>query len=205
MCDDFMKRKNYIIFFIIFILIFSCGKNKGKKEKEKNDVNIARENEKLEAEKYNGYVQFYNHLLQIDEYIGYYFEVAGTDQKMKKPKEKINIPTIDQSIIDAAKENIAKVPEMKELDNASRELLPLLSEMKTLTDQMTAYYGDGNYFKNKTLREEMHVNFLETAKKYRILSKKFKEAFVNRSKEQKRKIAEKIKKEGKVKSKTSQK
>ena len=46
MCDDFMKRKNYIIFFIIFILIFSCGKNKAKEEKEKNDVNIARENEK---------------------------------------------------------------------------------------------------------------------------------------------------------------
>ena len=43
-----MKRKNYIIFFIIFILIFSCGKNKAKEEKEKNDVNIARENEKLD-------------------------------------------------------------------------------------------------------------------------------------------------------------
>ena len=89
MCDDFMKRKNYIIFFIIFILIFSCGKNKAKEEKEKNDVNIARENEKLEAEKYNGYVQLYNHLLQIDEYTGYYFEVAGTDKKMKRPEEKI--------------------------------------------------------------------------------------------------------------------
>ena len=198
MCDDFMKRKNYIIFFIIFILIFSCGKNKSKEEKEKNDVNIARENEKLEAEKYNGYVQLYNHLLQIDEYTGYYFEVAGTDKKMKRPEEKINIPSIDQSIIDAAKENIAKVPEMKELDNTSRDLLPVLSEMKTLTDQMTAYYGDGNYFKNKTLREEMHVNFLEITKKYHILSKKFKEAFSNRSKEQKRKIAEKIKKEGKL-------
>ena len=115
MCDDFMKRKNYIIFFIIFILIFSCGKNKAKEEKEKNDVNIARENEKLEAEKYNGYVQLYNHLLQIDEYTGYYFEVAGTDKKMKRPEEKINIPSIDQSIIDAAKENISKVPEMKRL------------------------------------------------------------------------------------------
>ena len=198
MCDDFMKRKNYIIFFIIFILLFSCGKSKAKEEKEKNDVNITRENEKLEAEKYNTYVQFYNHLLQIDEYIGYYFEVAGTDKKMKKPKEKINIPAIDQSIINTTKENIAKVPEMKELDDASRELLPLLSEMKTLTDQMTAYYGDGNYFKNKTLREEMHVNFLEIAKRYRILSKKFKEAFSSRSKEQKRKLAEKIKKEGKL-------
>ena len=66
-----MKKKNYIIFFAIFILLCSCGKNNAKNGKKKNDSNINTENQKMEAEKYNSYVLLYNHLLQIDEYIGY--------------------------------------------------------------------------------------------------------------------------------------
>ena len=117
---------------------------------------------------------------------------------MKKLEGKINIPSINQSILDGTKENIGKKPEMKELDNAARDLVPLLSEMKTLTDQMTEYYKDGNYYKNKYLRIEMHLKFLEITKKYRTFSKKFKDAFDKKSREQKNRAAEKIKKEGKL-------
>ena len=189
-----MKRKISIILFITLLILCSCGKKENKKA---NQDNIT-ENQKLEAEKYNNYVLLYNHLLQIDEYIGYYFDIAGTSEKMKKLEGKINIPSINQSILDGTKENIGKKPEMKELDNAARDLVPLLSEMKTLTDQMTEYYKDGNYYKNKYLRIEMHLKFLEITKKYRTFSKKFKDAFDKKSKEQKNRAAEKIKKEGKL-------
>ena len=189
-----MKRKISIILFITLLILCSCGKKENKKI---DQVNIT-ENQKLEAEKYNNYVLLYNHLLQIDEYIGYYFDIAGTSEKMKKLEGKINIPSINQSILDGTKENIGKNPEMKELDSAARDLVPLLSEMKTLTDQMTEYYKDGNYYKNKYLRIEMHLKFLEITKKYRTFSKKFKDAFDKKSKEQKNRAAEKIKKEGKL-------
>ena len=189
-----MKRKISIILFITLLILCSCGKKENKKA---NQDNIT-ENQKLEAEKYNNYVLLYNHLLQIDEYIGYYFDIAGTSEKMKKLEGKINIPSINQSILDGTKENIGKKPEMKELDNAARDLVPLLSEMKTLTDQMTEYYKDGNYYKNKYLRIEMHLKFLEITKKYRTFSKKFKDAFDKKSREQKNRAAEKIKKEGKL-------
>ena len=189
-----MKRKISIILFITLLILCSCGKKENKKA---NQDNIT-ENQKLEAEKYNNYVLLYNHLLQKDEYIGYYFDIAGTSEKMKKLEGKINIPSINQSILDGTKENIGKKPEMKELDNAARDLVPLLSEMKTLTDQMTEYYKDGNYYKNKYLRIEMHLKFLEITKKYRTFSKKFKDAFDKKSKEQKNRAAEKIKKEGKL-------
>ena len=189
-----MKRKISIILFITLLILCSCGKKENKKA---NQDNIT-ENQKLEAEKYNNYVLLYNHLLQIDEYIGYYFDIAGTSEKMKKLEGKINIPSINQSILDGTKENIGKNPEMKELDSAARDLVPLLSEMKTLTDQMTEYYKDGNYYKNKYLRIEMHLKFLEITKKYRTFSKKFKDAFDKKSKEQKNRAAEKIKKEGKL-------
>ena len=189
-----MKRKISIILFITLLILCSCE----KKENKKIDQNNITENQKLEAEKYNNYVLLYNHLLQIDEYIGYYFDIAGTSEKMKKLEGKINIPSINQSILDGTKENIGKNPEMKELDSAARDLVPLLSEMKTLTDQMTEYYKDGNYYKNKYLRIEMHLKFLEITKKYRTFSKKFKDAFDKKSKEQKNRAAEKIKKEGKL-------
>ena len=189
-----MKRKISIILFITLLILCSCEKKENKKI---DQVNIT-ENQKKEAEKYNNYVLLYNHLLQIDEYIGYYFDVAGATEKMKKLEGKINIPSINQSILDGTKENIGKNPEMKELDNAARDLVPLLSEMKTLTDQMTEYYKDGNYYKNKYLRIEMHLKFLEITKKYHTFSKKFKDAFDKKSKEQKNRAAEKIKKEGKL-------
>ena len=189
-----MKRKISIILFITLLILCSCE----KKENKKIDQNNITENQKKEAEKYNNYVLLYNHLLQIDEYIGYYFDVAGATEKMKKLEGKINIPSINQSILDGTKENIGKKPEMKEPDNAARDLVPLLSEMKTLTDQMTEYYKDGNYYKNKYLRIEMHLKFLEITKKYRTFSKKFKDAFDKKSKEQKNRAAEKIKKEGKL-------
>ena len=189
-----MKRKISIILFITLLILCSCEKKENKKI---DQVNIT-ENQKKEAEKYNNYVLLYNHLLQIDEYIGYYFDVAGATEKMKKLEGKINIPSINQSILDGTKENIGKNPEMKELDSAARDLVPLLSEMKTLTDQMTEYYKDGNYYKNKYLRIEMHLKFLEITKKYRTFSKKFKDAFDKKSKEQKNRAAEKIKKEGKL-------
>ena len=176
-----MKRKISIILFITLLILCSCEKKENKKI---DQVNIT-ENQKKEAEKYNNYVLLYNHLLQIDEYIGYYFDVAGATEKMKKLEGKINIPSINQSILDGTKENIGKNPEMKELDSAARDLVPLLSEMKTLTDQMTEYYKDGNYYKNKYLRIEMHLKFLEITKKYRTFSKKFKDAFDKKSREQK--------------------
>ena len=153
-----MKKKNCIIFFVIFILLCSCGKNDAKNGKKKNDSNITTENQKMEAEKYNSYVLLYNHLLQIDEYIGYYFEIAGANEKMKKLEGKVNVPSINQS----------------------------------------DYYKDGNYYKNKYLRTEMHLKFLEITKRYRTVSAKFKNAFKNRAKEQKNRTAEKIKKEGKL-------
>ena len=193
-----MKKKNCIIFFVIFILLCSCGKNDAKNGKKKNDSNITTENQKMEAEKYNSYVLLYNHLLQIDEYIGYYFEIAGANEKMKKLEGKVNVPSVNQSVIDTVKESIGKAPEMKELDSSARDLMPLLSEMKTLTDQMTDYYKDGNYYKNKYLRTEMHLKFLEITKRYRTVSAKFKDAFKKQAKEQKNRTAEKIKKEGKL-------
>lgn len=61
---------------------------------------------------------------------------------------------------------------MEELDNPARNLLPVLEEIKLLTDELQNYYKSEEILKRwLEKREELHLKFLEIGKKYGKLQK----------------------------------
>ena len=149
-----MNYKKIILIGFLSIFLFSCDdtfKEIGRKfsiKKVKNE----------EMEKYNGYIEIYNNLTNIENEISKYIGVAGEGKEINVQEmgtlESIPVIKIDNAVIQKLEKNINSKFKMEKLDNASKKLLPILKELKVVTDSMTNYYGkkehlalqkDGNY------------------------------------------------------------
>ncbi len=187
--------KKSTVLFMILLLLFSCGKKSASKEELKNK-RIA---ENKEAERYNGHVNVYNQLLTIERYVGYYFTAAGTKARMNRIENDVLLPNVDQKLIDDIKGSPGSNTDMKELDEKAQALVPVLEEMKTLTDEMRSYYKEKEYLKDGYKKGvEMHKKFIETVRKYSGPSKSYKSSFRRKSAEKEKQNLEKIAEEGKV-------
>ncbi len=193
-------QKKLSILLILFILFFSCG-NKKNSEGKNSDTSDEKSQkiDNAEIEKYNSHVNFYNKLVQIDENIKDYFEAAGIEKKLKKSEKVFPIPVINQNMIDEIKKNINGEVKMEELDNPARNLLPVLEEIKLLTDELQNYYKSEEHLKDGLKKgRELHLKFLEIGKKYSETSKAYKAAFEKKALEQRKKSLQKLEAENKL-------
>lgn len=86
---------------------------------------------------------------------------------------------------------------MEKLDNSSKRLLPILKELKVVTDSMTNYYRKKEYLAdNFSKGQQLHTNFLKIYKRYKENSNVFKAEVENKTKERVQKILETYKNEG---------
>jgi len=192
-----MNYKKIILIGFFLIFLFSCDdtfKEIGRKfsiKKVKNE----------EMEKYNGYIEIHNNLTNIEIEISKYIGMAGEDKEINVQEmgtlESIPVIKIDNAIIQKLEKNINSKFKMEKLDNSSKKLLPILKELKTVTDSMTNYYGKKEHLADGFAKgQQLHTNFLKIYKRYKESSDAFKMEVANKSKERMQKILETYKNEG---------
>lgn len=192
-----MNYKKIILIGFFSIFLFSCDdtfKEIGRKlsiKKVKNE----------EMEKYNGYIEIHNNLTNIENEISKYIGVAGEDKEINVQEmgtlESIPIIKIDNTIIQKLEKNINSKFKMEKLDNSSKRLLPILKELKAVTDSMVNYYEKKEYLAdNFSKGQQLHTNFLKIYKRYKESSNIFKTEVENKTKERVQKILETYKNEG---------
>jgi len=192
-----MNYKKIILIGFLSIFLFSCDdtfKEIGRKfsiKKVKNE----------EMEKYNSYIEIYNNLTNIENEISKYIDAAGEGKKINAQEmgtlESIPVIKIDNAVIQKLEKNINLKFKMKKLDNSSQKLLPILKELKAVTDSMTNYYGKKEYLADGVAKgQQLHTNFLKIYKRYKESSDSFKVEVANKSRERMQKILETYKNEG---------
>ena len=192
-----MNYKKIILIGFLSIFLFSCDdtfKEIGRKfsiKKVKNE----------EMEKYNGYIEIYNNLTNIENEISKYIGVAGEGKEINVQEmgtlESIPVIKIDNAVIQKLEKNINSKFKMEKLDNSSKRLLPILKELKAVTDSMVNYYGKKEYLAdNFSKGQQLHTNFLKIYKRYKESSNVFKAEVENKTKERVQKILETYKNEG---------
>lgn len=192
-----MNYKKIILIGFFLIFLFSCDdtfKEIGRKfsiKKVKNE----------EMEKYNGYIEIHNNLTNIENEISKYIGVAGEGKEINAQEmgtlENIPVIKIDNAVIQKLEKNINSKFKMEKLDNSSKKLLPILKELKTVTDSMTNYYGKKEHLADGFAKgQQLHTNFLKIYKRYKESSDAFKMEVANKSKERMQKILETYKNEG---------
>jgi len=192
-----MNYKKIILIGFFSIFLFSCDdtfKEIGRKfsiKKVKNE----------EMEKYNGYIEIHNNLTNIENEISKYIDVAGEDKEINVQEmgtlESVPVIKIDNAVIQKLEKNINSKFKMEKLDNSSKKLLPILKELKAVTDSMTNYYGKKEHLADGFAKgQQLHTNFLKIYKKYKESSDAFKTEVANKSKERMQKILETYKNEG---------
>ena len=110
-----------------------------------------------------------------------------------------NIPVIkiESQIFEKLEKNINSKFKMEKLDNSSKRLLPILKELKAVTDSMVNYYGKKEHLADGFAKgQQLHTNFLKIYKRYKESSDAFKMEVANKSKERMQKILETYKNEG---------
>ena len=192
-----MNYKKIILIGFLSIFLFSCDdtfkeiRRKFSIKKVKNE----------EMEKYNGYIEIHNNLTNIENEISKYIDVAGEGKEINAQEigtlESIPVIKIDNAVIPKLEKNINSKFKMKKLDNSSKRLLPILKELKAVTDSMANYYGKKEYLAdNFSKGQQLHTNFLKIYKRYKESSNIFKEEVENKTKERMQKILETYKNEG---------
>ena len=192
-----MNYKKIILIGFFLIFLFSCDdtfKEIGRKfsiKKVKNE----------EMEKYNSYIEIHNNLTNIENEISKYIGVAGEGKEINAQEmgtlESVPVIKIDNAVIQKLEKNINSKFKMEKLDNSSKKLLPILKELKTVTDSMTNYYGKKEHLADGFAKgRQLHINFLKIYKKYKENSDSFKAEVANKSKERMQKILETYKNEG---------
>ena len=192
-----MNYKKIILIGFLSIFLFSCDdtfKEIGRKfsiKKVKNE----------EMEKYNGYIEIHNNLTNIENEISKYIDVAGEGKEINVQEmgrlESIPVIKIDNAVIQKLEKNINSKFKMEKLDNSSKRLLPILKELKVVTDSMTNYYRKKEYLAdNFSKGQQLHTNFLKIYKRYKENSNVFKAEVENKTKERVQKILETYKNEG---------
>ncbi|WP_369712354.1 YiiG family protein [Leptotrichia sp. HSP-342] len=192
-----MNYKKIILIGFLSIFLFSCDdtfKEIGRKlsiKKVKNE----------EMEKYNGYIEIHNNLTNIENEISKYIDVAGEGKEINAQEmgtlENIPVIKIDNTVIQKLEKNINSKFKMEKLDNSSKKLLPILKELKTVTDFMTNYYGKKEHLADGFAKgQQLHTDFLKVYKRYKESSNIFKTEVENKSKERIQKILETYKNEG---------
>lgn len=192
-----MNYKKIILIGFFSIFLFSCDdtfKEIGRKfsiKKVKNE----------EMEKYNGYIEIHNNLTNIENEVSKYIDVAGEGKEINAQEmrtlESIPVIKIDNAVIQKLEKNINSKFKMEKLDNSSKKLLPILKELKAVTDSMTNYYGKKEHLADGFAKgQQLHTNFLKIYKKYKESSDSFKAEVANKSKERMQKILETYKNEG---------
>ena len=192
-----MNYKKIILIGFLSIFLFSCDdtfKEIGRKfsiKKVKNE----------EMEKYNGYIEIHNNLTNIENEISKYIDAAGEGKEINTQEmgtlESIPVIKIDNAVIQKLEKNINSKFKMENLDNASKRLLPILKELKAVTDSMTNYYGKKEHLADGFAKgRQLHTNFLKIYKRYKESSDAFKTEVANKSKERMQKILETYKNEG---------
>ena len=192
-----MNYKKIILIGFFLIFLFSCDdtfKEIGRKfsiKKVKNE----------EMEKYNSYIEIHNNLTNIENEISKYIGVAGEGKEINAQEmgtlENIPVIKIDNAVIQKLEKNINSKFKMERLDNSSKKLLPILKELKTVTDSMTNYYGKKEHLADGFAKgQQLHTNFLKIYKRYKESSDAFKMEVANKSKERMQKILETYKNEG---------
>ena len=192
-----MNYKKIILIGFFSIFLFSCDdtfKEIGRKfsiKKVKNE----------EMEKYNGYIEIHNNLTNIENEISKYIDVAGEGKEINVQEigtlESVPVIKIDNAVIQKLEKNINSKFKMEKLDNSSKKLLPILKELKAVTDSMTNYYGKKEHLADGFAKgQQLHTNFLKIYKKYKESSDAFKTEVANKSKERMQKILETYKNEG---------
>ena len=192
-----MNYKKIILITIFSTFLFSCNdtfKEIGRKfsiKKVKNE----------EMEKYNSYIEIHNNLTNIDDEISKYVGVAGEGKEINIQEmgalESVPVIKIDNAVIQKLEKNIKSKFKMEKLDNSSKKLLPILKELKIVTDSMTNYYGKKEHLADGFAKgQQLHTNFLKIYKRYKEDSDAFKTEVANKSKERMQKILETYKNEG---------
>lgn len=192
-----MNYKKIILIGILSIVLFSCDKTFQDIEQKFNIKKVKND----EMEKYNNYIEIHNYLTNIDDEISKYIDAAGEGKEINVEEMGTleNIPSIkvDNGIIQKLEKNIKSKVKMEKLDNSSKKLLPILKELKTVTDSMANYYGKKEHLTDGFAKgQQLHTDFLKIYKKYKESSKVFKTEVANKSKERMQKILETYKKEG---------
>ena len=168
-----MKRK---ILFLIMLLTFimSCG---SKKDSDSSG------NDSKDIGKFNYYASVYNDMSEINAGISEYFREAGEAEKIKKSETVKNI-TVNEGTIEKLQKGISINYKMENLDKVAKELLPVLKELKIVTDDMNNYYSGKDYTSDNFAKaQELHTKFLAIIKKYEKLDNEFGAALVVREKE----------------------
>ena len=192
-----MNYKKIILIGFFLIFLFSCDdtfKEIGRKfsiKKVKNE----------EMEKYNSYIEIHNNLTNIENEISKYIDAAGEGKEINAQEmgtlESVPVIKIDNAVIQKLEKNINSKFKMEKLDNSSKKLLPILKELKTVTDSMTNYYGKKEHLADGFAKgQQLHTNFLKIYKRYKESSDAFKMEVANKSKERMQKILETYKNEG---------
>ena len=192
-----MNYKKIILIGFLSIFLFSCDdtfkeiRRKFSIKKVKNE----------EMEKYNGYIEIHNNLTNIENEISKYIDVAGEGKEINVQEmgrlESIPVIKIDNAVIQKLEKNINSKFKMEKLDNSSKRLLPILKELKVVTDSMTNYYRKKEYLAdNFSKGQQLHTNFLKIYKRYKENSNVFKAEVENKTKERVQKILETYKNEG---------
>lgn len=192
-----MNYKKIILIGFLSIFLFSCNdtfKEIGRKLRIKKVKNE-------EMEKYNSYIEIHNNLTNIENEISKYIDVAGEGKEINVQEmgtlESLPVIKIDNAIIQKLEKNINSKFKMEKLDNSSKKLLPILKELKAVTDSMTNYYGKKEHLADGFAKgQQLHTNFLKIYKRYKESSDAFKMEVANKSKERMQKILETYKNEG---------
>ena len=192
-----MNYKKIILIGFLSIFLFSCNdtfKEIGRKLRIKKVKNE-------EMEKYNSYIEIHNNLTNIENEISKYIDVAGEGKEINVQEmgtlESIPVIKIDNAVIQKLEKNIKSKFKMEKLDNSSKRLLPILKELKAVTDSMTNYYGKKEHLADGFVKgQQLHTNFLKIYKRYKESSDAFKMEVANKSKERMQKILETYKNEG---------
>ncbi len=199
------EKRNLLIVLVLLVFIMSCGKSDNKsKNNVKNDsgnTNVfknEKSNEALETEKYNKYVDIYNKLMALSRDLDKYFRDTGTNQELKDQKGRSPFtPYFDEYIIKDLKKNLESPVKMGNIDKISQEFLPVLDEIKKITDEVEIYYQGKDYLNDKYAKaKELHKGMLQGFEKYKVGYEKFKAEIEKMSIERKNKDLEKYKKEG---------
>ena len=191
-----MNYKKIILIATLSIFLFSCDKTFQEIGQRLNIKKVKNE----EMEKYNSYIEVYNNLTNIDDEISKYVGVAGEGKEINVQEmgtlENIPVIKIDSTVIQKLEKNTKVKFKMEKLDNSSKKLLPILKELKTVTDSMANYYGKKEHLTDGFAKgQQLHTNFLKIYKKYKDNSDAFKTEVANKSKERMQKILETYKNE----------
>ena len=192
-----MNYKKIILIGILSVFLFSCDKTFQEIGQRLNIKKVKNE----EMDKYNSYIEIHNSLTNIDNEILKYVSVAGEGKEINIEEmgtlENMPVIKIDNTVIQKLEQNTKSKFKMKKLDNSSKKLLPILKELKTVTDSMANYYGKKEHLTDGFAKgQQLHTNFLKIYKKYKESSEAFKTEVANKSKERMQKILETYKNEG---------